>query len=372
MTRPLTVMHVLFRFGIGGLENGIVNLINGLDQARYRHCIVCLADYDEEFLRRVRSSAVEIHALHKRPGQDLRVWRRLWRLLRVVRPDVLHTRNFVALELQTLGWAAGVAGRVHGEHGWDVQDLDGSRARYRIARRLFGAGVHQFIALSRHLQRYLIDDVGIAARKVVQIYNGVETAVFHPPLASADRPLVIGTVGRMKAVKNQTFLCRAYVELLRRRPHLGASTRLRLVGDGPLRADCAALVAAAGIADSVEFVGDSAQVADELRAMDIFVLPSLAEGISNTILEAMATGLPVIATAVGGNPELVAADECGQLVAVDDVSALTAALDRYVDSVHLRAMHGARGRLLALERFSLTPMIAAYDQIYRTRSGMPI
>ena len=370
--RPLTVMHVLFRFSIGGLENGIVNLVNGLDHARYRHCIVCLDDYDEQFLQRMHSGTVEMHALHKRPGQDLRVWQRLWQLLRTVRPDVLHTRNFAALELQTLGWLAQVRGRVHGEHGWDVHDLDGSRARSRLARRVFGAGVRRFVALSRHLQSYLVNDVGIAADKVSQIYNGVSTEVFQPQSARAQRPLVIGTVGRMKTVKNQTFLCRAYVDLISRRPRLASVTRLRLVGDGPLRADCAAVIATAGCADLVEFVGASAQVAVELRAMDIFVLPSLAEGISNTILEAMASGLPVIATAVGGNPELVADDVTGQLVAVDDVAALSVAIERYIDTPQLRITHGARGRALAIERFSLSRMIAAYDELYCAQAGVPL
>ena len=370
--QPLTIMHVLFRFGIGGLENGVVNLINGLDPARYRHCIVCLDDYDPVFLQRLSARTIEIHALHKRPGQDLRVWWRLWQLLRSVRPDVMHTRNFVALELQCLAWLARVRGRVHGEHGWDVQDLDGSRRRYQIARRLFGLVVHRFVALSRHLEVYLIEQVGIAANRVVQLYNGVDVERFCPRADCGRNEIVIGTVGRMKTVKNQIFLCRAFIDLVQRRPQLAPRLRLRVIGDGPQRNECAAAIAAAGLASIVEFAGDSARVADDLQALDVFVLPSLAEGISNTILEAMASGLPVIATAVGGNPELVVAGETGALIAVNDVRALSEALQRYVEDPQLRARHGQRGRERVIQRFSLHSMISAYDELYQSVTRVPM
>lgn len=362
---PITVMHALFRFGIGGLENGLVNLINGFPAGRYRHVIVCLDDYDPDFVRRVHDARIEVHALHKRPGQDPRVWLRMWRLLRKVRPDILHTRNFASLELQLLGVLAGVRGRVHGEHGWDMQDLNGSNRKYRLVRRVLGACVQRFIALSKDLQRYLVRDVGIAADKVVQVYNGVDIQRFQPATPRADGPLVIGTVGRMKAVKNQTFLCQAFIDLLTRRADLRGRLCLRLVGDGPLRAECDALLTAAGLRGQADLPGDSARVAEDLREMDVFVLPSLAEGISNTILEAMASGLPVIATAVGGNPELIEQGRTGALVACDDVPALSALLEAYVDNPAMRREHGAEARAAVTAQFSLERMIATYDEIYR-------
>ena len=365
MRAPITVMHALFHFGIGGLENGLVNLINGFPAGRYRHVIVCLDDYDPAFVRRVHAPDVEIHALHKRPGQDPRVWWRMWRLLKNIRPDILHTRNFASLELQLLGTLAGVRGRVHGEHGWDMQDLNGSNRKYRLVRRVLAPGVQRFIALSRDLERYLLEDVGIGADKVIQIYNGVDTDKFQPASRSADAALVVGTVGRMKAVKNQTFLCQAFIELLERRADLVGKLKLLVVGDGPLRVDCDAMLTNAGLGTHAEFRGDSAQVAEDMRDMDIFVLPSLAEGISNTILEAMASGLPVVATAVGGNPELIEAGHSGQLVPCGDVAMLSKSLEQYVDNRALRHAHGSRGRAVVNERFSLARMIATYDHIYR-------
>lgn len=359
-------MHVLFRFSIGGLENGLVNLINGLDASRYRHVIVCLSDYDPAFVQRLQTRDIEIYALGKRPGQDPRVWWRMWRLLRRIRPAVLHTRNFATLELQLLACVTGVHGRLHGEHGWDVQDLDGSLRKYRIARRVLGLFVQRFIALSRDLERYLLRDVGLGAKKVVQIYNGVDTERFVAADARRSAAtVVIGTVGRMKAVKNQTLLCQAFVALLARRPDLVGKVSLKLIGDGPLRRDCTALVTSAQRQQWVEFTGDSSQVAEQMRGLDVFVLPSLAEGISNTILEAMASSLPVIATAVGGNVELVADGQSGCLVASGDVAAMSAAIELYVDDAALRSRHGAYGRQLVESHFSLPRMLARYDQIYQ-------
>lgn len=365
MAEPIRVVHVLFHFGIGGLENGVVNLINGLDAARYRHWVVCLTDFDPDYVQRVRTRNVQLHALGKRPGNDPRTWWRMWRLLRAIRPHVLHTRNFAALEMQLLGVAARVPWRVHGEHGWDVQDLAGGVARYRRFRRALSPAVHRFIALSRDIEHYLVDKVGVAPAKVVQIYNGVDERRFQPAVKRAAATIVFGTVGRMKAVKNQTLLCRAFVRLLEARPDLAPRLRLRLVGSGPLLAECTALVEAAGRGAQVDFTGDSDRVEEEMRALDVFVLPSLAEGISNTILEAMASGLPVIATRVGGNPELVADNETGLLVPSDDEAALATAMARYADEPELRCTHGTAGRAAIEQRFGLATMIAAYDRIYR-------
>lgn len=363
---PISVAHVLFRFAIGGLENGVVNLINRLPEPTYRHYILCLTDYDPGFVTRLRTRNYEVFALHKREGHDPRLWLNAYKLLRRLRPQVLHTRNFVSLELQLAGIAAGVRGRVHGEHGWDVQDLDGHNRKYQLARRVIGAGVHRFIALSRHLEDYLLATVQLPRSKVIQIYNGVDDTSFCPRAAGAAADeLVIGTVGRMQEVKNQTLLVRAFIALVRSRPDLRTRLRLRLVGSGPLVVECQRLLAQNDLADRAAIVGDSDQVADEMRAMDIFVLPSLAEGISNTILEAMATGLPVIATRVGGNPELVVAGETGLLIERTAEQELVAALARYCDDPRLRQQHGAAGRRRIEAAFSMHRMVEAYDGIYR-------
>ena len=371
-SRPL-VVHILHRFDTGGLENGVVNLINRLPPAAYRHMVVALTEVTD-FRRRLHDESVQCVALHKAPGHGARLYPRLYRLLRQHRPAIVHTRNLAALEMQVAAWAARVPVRIHGEHGRDVEDLDGTSRRHQRLRRLYSPFVHRYVALSQDLAGYLTDRVGIAPARVEQIYNGVDTERFAPspggprPIAgapfAAPAHWLVGTVGRMQTVKHQTLLARAFVRMLALAPDLRERARLVLVGEGPLRAEAQAVLDAGGAADLAWLPGERGDVPEVMRGLDCFVLPSLAEGISNTILEAMACGLPVIATAVGGNPELVAAGRSGELVPADDVDAMAQALLQMArDPLRARAF-GAAGREDVERRFSLQAMVAAYQGVY--------
>ncbi|WP_126445790.1 TIGR03088 family PEP-CTERM/XrtA system glycosyltransferase [Sulfuricystis multivorans] len=370
--RPL-VLHVFYRFDVGGLENGVVNLINRMPEDAYRHAILALTEVTD-FKRRVQRDDVRYISLHKPPGHLFRLFPRLVRIFRELRPAIVHSRNLAALEVTVPAWLAGVPVRLHGEHGYDVHDLDGSNATYRWLRRAYNPFVSHWIALSRDLQNYLVDRVGIPARKVTQIYNGVDAERFHPASLSdatfVDCPFrrpehwLIGTVGRMQAVKNQTLLARAFIRALEIAPELRPRLRLVMVGDGPLRREAQALLAAAGVADLAWLPGERDDVPALLRSLDCFVLPSQAEGISNTILEAMATGLPVIATRVGGNPELVVDGRSGRLVPADDVEAMAEAILVYAQQPALAQEHGRQSRAEVERRFSLEAMVAAYRALY--------
>lgn len=371
--RPL-VVHVVYRFDTGGLENGVVNLIDRLPADAFRHAVVALTEVAPAFAARVRRADVEFVALHKPPGHGVGLYPKLLRLFRQWRPAIVHTRNLAALECQVPAWAARVPLRIHGEHGRDVQDMDGSNRRYQRLRRLYRPFVHQYVAVSGELAGYLRDKVGVPPGRIAQICNGVDTECFHPP-AGGREPIdggpfddpslfVVGTVGRMQAVKAQTLLAQAFVRALELAPALRDRLRLVMVGDGPLRAQAQAIVDAAGVGTLAWLPGERRDVPQVMRGLDIYVLSSLAEGISNTILEAMASGLPVLATAVGGNAELVAAGRTGQLVPAGDVDALARAMVEYASSPDRSRALGAAARAAAEERFSLDAMVAAYRRLY--------
>jgi len=368
--RPL-IAHVVHRFDVGGLENGVVNLLNRLPPERYRHAVVALTDVTD-FRDRVRRDDVAYFALHKPPGHGIKVFPQLYRLFRHLAPAIVHTRNLAALEAAIPAWFARVPVRIHGEHGRDVGDLDGSNRKYRLVRRAHRPFVHHYVAVSADLQRYLISATGVDPDHVTHIVNGVDTQRFRPSTPRGrlvDGPFddpsscVIGTVGRLQPVKHQALLARAFVRALERAPHLKSRLRLVIVGDGPLRAEIDAILAGAGVAGLAWLPGVRHDVPDVLRALDVFVLPSLAEGISNTILEAMATGLPVIATNVGGNVELVEHGRTGALVAPDNVDALADAILQFADPAVARAA-GAAGRQRAERLYSLDTMVAGYGAIY--------
>ena len=371
--RPL-VVHIVYRFDTGGLENGIVNLINHMPGAAYRHAVVALSEVVPGFARRIKRNDVEFVSLHKSPGHGAKLYPRLFNLFRQLRPAIVHTRNLAALECQVPAALAGVPVRIHGEHGRDVGDLDGTRLRYQWMRRAYRPCVHHFVALSRDLADYLETKVKVPVDRIAQIFNGVDIERFHPvPDRRAVIPgcpftdpglFIAGTVGRMQAVKAQTLLAQAFVRALQIEPALRDRLRLVMVGEGPLRAKAQSILAAAGVANLAWLPGERSDVPDVMRGLDCFVLPSLAEGISNTILEAMATSLTVVATDVGGNCDLVKVAKTGLIVPPADAEALAEALVWMAQDPARAAVMGSAGRAAVESRFSLPAMVASYQGLY--------
>jgi len=285
-----------------------------------------------------------------------------------MRPAIVHTRNLAALEAAVPAWAAGVPVRIHGEHGRDIGDLDGSNRTYRRVRRIYRPFVTHYVALSRDLECYLREAIGVDDGRISAIVNGVDTDVFAPsaqrsrpdgfPFAGADL-CVCGTVGRLQPVKNQVALARAFVRALAIAPAMRARLRLAIVRD-----EIVAILSAANVLDLAWLPGARDDVAQILRSFDVFALPSLAEGISNTILEAMASGLPVVATDVGGNGELIDAPQTGVLVSAGDDEALARALLAYASDRQRAQSAGVAGRARAERLYGLDSMVARYAALY--------
>ncbi len=367
---PPLIAHVIYRLDIGGLENGLVNLINRIPEDRYRHVILCMKGYSD-FRNRIRRKDVEIIDLEKREGNDLRLYYRLWQYFRALKPDILHTRNLATLEAVIPAIFSGIKVRIHSEHGRDIDDIDGNNQKHRLLRRALMPVVSHAIALSRDLESYINMKIGVPKRKITQIYNGVDTEKFYPSgkknhtLPFPESGLIVfGTVGRMQPVKDQITLVHAFIRLLEIRPELREAVRLIIVGDGPLKSKAIALLEEAQCADIAWLPGARDDVADIMRQMDIFVLPSLSEGISNTILEAMATELPVIATQVGGNAELVIDDETGMLVPPADPEAMARCMLKYLADRRLITRHGSAAKQKAENCFSMDAMVRAYLKVY--------
>lgn len=369
--RPL-VAHVMYRFDTGGLENGVVNLINHMPADRYRHAVIALTEITD-FRHRIKRDDVQFIALNKPPGQTFWLFPRLFRLFRQLQPAVVHSRNLAALEVQLPAWAAGVPVRIHGEHGRDVGDLDGSNATYQRVRRFYKPFVSYYLALSRDLAEYLDGIIRVPPDKVLQVYNGVDTQRFHAADAEFSAPgcpfdrsshWLLGTVGRMQTVKDQPTLARAFIRALEIAPDLRHRLRLVMVGDGPLRHRCEEILRENKASDLAWLPGERSDVPDVMRGLDCFVLPSLAEGISNTILEAMASGLPVIATAAGGNSDLVAAGETGEIIPAADPEAMAQAIVRFASNPDRARQMGRAGRQLVERKFSMNAMVSAYQGTY--------
>jgi sugar transferase (PEP-CTERM/EpsH1 system associated) len=373
MAPPILIAHVLHRFAMGGLENGLVNLLNHGLASRFRHAIISMTDYTD-FRDRIESPDVEVYAIHRKAGRDWRATYRLFELIRRLKPDIVHGRGLSGLDSMLPALLSGVPARIHGEHGRDMGDLDGSNRKGQWVRRLHRPFVSHYIALSKDLETYLATKIGVTSQRITQIYNGVNCREFHPPVGTR-QPLpgfdsapsdmfVIGTVGRMQSVKDQVNLTRAFIHLVNLVPQQRDRLRLAMIGDGPLREQCAVMLDEAGLRHLAWLPGAREDVANLMRCMDLFALPSLAEGISNTILEAMASGLPVVATAVGGNPELIEHGVTGKLVPAAHPIALAEAMVPYVMNRQMTSEQGRASRIRAEQRFSMETMVNSYVQVY--------
>jgi sugar transferase (PEP-CTERM/EpsH1 system associated) len=374
------VLHVIHHLHMGGMENGVVNLINTLPGSEFRHAIACVEDYSD-FRNRIGRPDVNVTALQRSRIGVWRMRRQIYRLCRTLRPAILHTRNQSGLDALLPARFAGVRRIVHGEHGWDVDNLCGEKWKPALLRRMHAPFVDRYITVSRDLERYLVRRIGIAAQRITQIYNGVDTNRFAPANGKPPRVLpqnfegknitVVGTVGRLQPVKDQATLIRAIALAVRRRKALRSRLRLAVIGDGPLHEQLRELLVSEGIEDIAWLPGSIDQIPDLLRALDVFVLPSLNEGISNTVLEAMASRLPVLATAVGGNAEVVDDGRTGHLFPPHDVETLSRMIEEYVDQPALREAHAAESRRRAVESFDLSLMVERYRAVYTTMLTTP-
>ena len=367
------ILHIIHRLGVGGLENGLVNLINHMPPDRYSHVIACLTE-STDFRDRIQRNDVPIFSLLKHDGQDLGLYKKMWKILRQIQPDIVHTRNISTLEHQILAKATGVPGRIHGEHGRDIYDLDGKSVKYNWLRRMVSPFTNRFITVNGDLAMWLRNSVAIDANKVTCIPNGVNSHRFSPrnngkkvigPEGFMDpESFVVGWVGRMEAVKDPLNLVNAFIRFYKTSSVTNNNLRLVMVGDGELCNKAKKLLKEADLDQFAWLPGERSDIPELMNDMDLFVLPSLREGMSNTILEAMACGLPVVATNVGGNSELVDEGKTGMLVPVHDPVALAEAMCSYYIDRQKLLRHGHAGRKKIEAKYSMESMVNGYLTVY--------
>lgn len=365
--QPPLVVHLLYRLDTGGMETLLVDCINRMPPERFRHAVVTLAGHTD-FARRITNPAVTLYTLDKKPGLSPGTHWAFWKLLRRLKPSVLHTYNLAAIEYHLAALLAGVPVRLHAEHGREASDPEGRNPKHNFLRRLMTPLIARYIPVSRDLRDWLRDTVGVPEAKSLLVPNGVDTQMYCPhgtTIAPFDADcFVVGTVGRVQAVKNQKLLVDAFALLREKLPAQAARLRLAIVGDGPSMDEVRSHVERAGLQDVTWLPGARPDVAAVMRGFSVFALSSIAEGTPVTILEAMATGLPVVATRVGGIPEVVQQGRTGMLVPSGDAQALADALALYVCQPDIAREHGGAGRAATEHCYSINVTVETYSNLY--------
>ncbi len=384
MGSPKRIVHVVHSLHVGGLENGLVNLLNRLDPERFRQTVCCLTSAGK-LAERIKVPGVEIMELNVPVGQFRFPLLRLTKMFHRLSPNIVHTRGWPTVDAVFAARCAGVSYLVHGEHGREHSDVEGKNWKRNQIRRLVGHVVDRYVIVCDFFRLWLNEMCRVKNERIVYIPNGVDTEKFRPldsgsalearpsdmrkrlrsQLGLPPNPVLVGTVGRLDPVKDFPTLMKGFRQI---KDHFSGA-KLVIVGDGPVRSNLSHLGEELGLDSSLIWLGERNDIPELLRSFDIFVQTSIFEGMSNTILEAMASSLPIIATDTGGNPEVVSNGENGILVPVGGVTELSVALQKYLSDPVLRYKHGSNSRRRAIDCFDLSLMAARYAEMYENLAG---
>lgn len=353
MRKKIKVVHILYSFSTGGMEKGIASLVQAT-KGEFEHIIICInrTGRSEELL----PVETQVISMGKSAGNSIGFIVKLAKVLKKLNPDVVHTRNWGGLDGVLAARLAGISAIVHGEHGWGVIDPMGLKMKRVLIRRFVSVMIKEYTCVSKQMVQWLRNDIRVK-KTVTQIYNGVDFERYSPSKPTATNSgVIIGVVGRLDPIKDHPTLFKAF-QVVRKKI---SDVELLVIGDGPER-EKLEKIAGKGIT----FLGNRRDVPELMKSMDVFVLPSLNEGISNTILEAMATAVPVIATNVGGNPELVKDGISGRLFEVGDSEGLANIILDYCWNIDKRQSHGVNARKTVLKNFSIDKMVDQYTRVWQ-------
>jgi glycosyltransferase involved in cell wall biosynthesis len=359
------VFHVLSTSGLGGMERVALDLAEATRERGDRASVVALAD-EGPMAAELRAAGIPLVSLPRRGrGYDLRVVMRLRRLLQEQRADLVHTHNPLAMLYGAVAGRAAGCAVVHTKHG-----INPGTPRQRAFRRQVARLVDSYVAVSAATAIVAVDKREVDATKLRVIPNGIDLRRYDAQEGARERiraelgipedAFVAGTVGRLAREKDQATLLRATGALL------GRDFHVVVAGDGPEAQPLRDAAAAMPNASSIHLLGARNDVPRLMAAMDAFVLTSITEGLPLVILEAMAAGLPIVSTGVGGIPEVVQEGVSGHLFAAGDEAALVAMLRRLAgDRAYARRL-GDAGRVFARARYARDVAVERYYAVYRT------
>jgi glycosyltransferase involved in cell wall biosynthesis len=371
-TRRFRVLHVLSSEVRGGIEEGVLSLLRNFNRTRFSVALACPPGLIQAYGRELESLDVDVYPLPSlsRPYQ-LSAMSRLFRILRVAAPDIVHTHLFVSsLCVAPLAKLCGVPVVIEScriKEGWR-HGLWKSYAIDRWVERFIDAN----IAISESLRRYLIEGKGFPPKNVVMIRNGRELSqvlvarekdISHlrEEFSLRDDELVVVVPGRLEIQKGLCYFIQALPTVLRRFPKV----RVLFVGDGSLRAQLSADVAQRNLTKLVIFTGYRKDVYDLICLADLVVLPSLYEGLPLTAIETGALGKTIVATCVDGTPEVVLHGQTGWLVAPRRPEELAEAMCKLLGDPHLREALGKSAQEFVLREYSFDRLLRETEQLYQ-------
>jgi len=357
------IVHFIYRLDVGGLEQVLLQTISGLP--KYKHVIISLTSkttFADNF-----ESSVDIICLNKQPGNSLGVYFQVYKLLRTIKPDVFHSYNLAGIEFQPIAFLAGIKKRVQSEHGTGTKYFHQVSKVHNFIRYFGSKFCHRIITVNEKLALWLNQDLHVKSDKIKLIENGIDINKYQESSLTRSinsNNIRFGSVARLAPEKDQATLIRGFAHLLSLPDLPDKELSLDIWGDGPLKNELITLCKELDISDKVNFKGVTNNVPEALAQFDIFVLSSSSEAMPMTILEAMASSLPIISTRVGNIPEHISKSEAGTLVEVSNIHQLAEAMLAFAKNADYRLATGVLAQKYAKKTFDQEKMLASYDDIY--------
>jgi glycosyltransferase involved in cell wall biosynthesis len=370
VSERMNVAHVVLSLDVGGLERNVVNQIKEGERLGQRVSILCVERLGV-LAPKAEALGANVVCLDKKPGIQWGLVRQIRSALRQLQPDVIHTHQIGPLFYTGLANLGRRSLLVHTEHG---RTDYASRWQRRWLGRVAGRFVSRFYCLTEDMANWVTGFKIVPRRRVRVIENGIDTDCYTTPCDTdairkslgipAGAP-VVGTIGRLNEIKRQDVLLRGFARLRAAVP----DAHLMLVGDGPLRAELEGLTRELGIAERVHFVGYQERTTPYLQTMTCFALTSRSEGMPQSLLEACVAGVPVIATRVGGIPEVIQHGRTGLLVEPGDEVALASGLGEILGTPEPARARAEAARAEVLARFHISRMANDYHQDFLQMLG---
>jgi sugar transferase (PEP-CTERM/EpsH1 system associated) len=372
LTSSVVVAHVVLNLEVGGLERVVANLVSRLRGTRFQPVVFCL-EGGGFFAQEIEGMGIPVHTINRAPGISWNAIKQLAQHFRKYKVQIVHTHSPAPhLHGMIAALLTRVPVRVHTKHGRDFPHI----WRKVWVNRISAWMTDVVVPVSDDTLDVAVRTERANPRKVRRIWNGVDTDLYKPverlkpsvecnrlqPSTLDSQPLVIGTVARLAPVKDQKTMLAAFQLVVKELPE----ARLVICGDGPCETELRDTSDKLGVADRVTFLGNRSDIKSVLNTFSLFTLSSVSEGLSMTILEAMACGLPVVATDVGGNRESVNPPECGLIVPPKDPRALADAYLRLARDPMESARMGIAARARAVSHFSMETMVAEYVHLYES------
>ncbi len=363
--RRIHICHVVFSFDdIGGLENGLINIVNGMDTQQFHHTICSLTQCGR-IQSRVTATNVTYIELNKKQGNDVILPFALAKIFKKQKIDIVHLRNWPTMVEGYLGAKlARIKHIIYSEHGRHFEEIaQGRYMKFRIKKYIFDH-VSVLLTVSSEVKME-IKNLYRTRQTIRVILNGVDHNRFKSVSKNVMRKLygfppeqkILGTVSRLVHGKKLGELIDSFSTHRK-------DTILLIIGDGPERPSLEKLIRSKKISACVRLLGNREDIPQLLNSLDLFVLPSQSEGLSNVLIEAMACQLPVVAFDTGGNKELVEHGKGGYLVALNAMDQMMASVNALLNNTALSYTMGRHNRNKVEHKFSIETMVSSYSRLY--------